>query len=147
MGRPTKDIDGELVRKLAAIGCTQADVAEFFDVSQSVISERFRSDFQLGRAESKISLRRAQWRSAMKGSDRMLVHLGKVYLGQTDRLDVTNNNAKTVFVIERAHNPRDRDLPNDVDAANQGLSYGPNDAVFVFPEKDEPPDVNENPRD
>jgi hypothetical protein len=83
----------------------------------------------------------------MQGSDRMLIHLGKVYLGQTDRLDVTNNNGNSVFLIERARNPRDRDLPIDVDAANQGLRYGPNDAVFVFPEKDEPPDVNENRRD
>jgi predicted transcriptional regulator len=49
VGRPLKPIDAEMVRKLAKIGCTQRDIAEFFDVSQSVISERFRSDFQLAR--------------------------------------------------------------------------------------------------
>ncbi len=81
MGRPAKPIDSELVRKLAKMGCTQGDIAEFFDCSQSVISERFRSDFNLGSAESKISLRRMQWKAARAGSVPMLIHLGKVYLG------------------------------------------------------------------
>ena len=45
---------------------------------------------RLSRAESKISLRCKQFQRAMQVSDRMLIHLGKVYLGQTDRLDVTN---------------------------------------------------------
>ena len=77
MGRPAKDIDADQVRKLAKLGCTQDEIADFFGVSASVISERFQSDFHVGCAESKISIRRAQWRSAMKGSDRMLIHLGK----------------------------------------------------------------------
>jgi transcriptional regulator with XRE-family HTH domain len=110
MGRPAKDIDAELVRKLAKNGCTQDEIADFFGVTQSVISERFRSDFHLGRAESRISLRRMQFKRAMQGSDRMLIHLGKVYLGQTDRLDVTSQSARTVVYIEKAYNPRDAEL-------------------------------------
>ena len=107
MGRPAKDIDAELVRKLAKIGCTQDEIADFFGVTQSVISERFRSDFHLGCAESKISLRRMQFKRAMQGSDRMLIHLGKVYLGQTDRVDVTSHGKTTVVYVEAANNPRD----------------------------------------
>jgi hypothetical protein len=90
MGRPAKPIDAEMVRKLARLGCTQEDIAEFFDCAQSVISERFRLDFQLGRVESRISLRRLQWKAARAGSSSMLIHLGKVYLGQISRLDVTS---------------------------------------------------------
>jgi hypothetical protein len=41
MGRPATDIDGDTVRKLAKLGCTQNEIADFFGVSQSVISERF----------------------------------------------------------------------------------------------------------
>lgn len=107
MGRPQKDIDGETVRKLAKLGCNQDEIAEFFGVTQSVVSERFRSDFHLGSAESKISIRRMQFKRAMQGSDRMLIHLGKVYLGQTDRLDVTSKGKPTVVYIEAAENPRD----------------------------------------
>ena len=105
MGRPAKDIDPEMVRKLAKLGCNQDEIADFFDTTQSVISERFRSDFQLGRAESKISLRRMQFKRAMQGSDRMLIHLGKVYLGQTDRLDVTTKGKASVVYFERVDNP------------------------------------------
>ena len=65
MGRPAKDIDAERVRKLAKLGRNQDEIADFFGVTQSVVSERFRSDFHLGRAESKISLRR----SAIQTSD------------------------------------------------------------------------------
>jgi hypothetical protein len=110
MGRPPKDIDGEMVRKLAQIGSTPKDIAEFFDCSQSVISERFRSDFQLGSAESKISLRRMQWKAARAGSVPMLIHLGKVHLGQSDRLKVTTDGSPTVVYIDRANNPRDAEL-------------------------------------
>ncbi len=47
----------------------------------------------------------------MKGSDRMLIHLGKVYLGQTDRLDVTSTGGTTqVVLVDRADNPRDAEL-------------------------------------
>jgi hypothetical protein len=107
MGRPATDIDDDTVRKLAKLGCTQDEIADFFGVTQSVISERFRSDFHLGCAQSKISIRRMQFKRAMQGSDRMLIHLGKVILGQTDRLDVTNKGERTVVYIEAANNPRD----------------------------------------
>jgi hypothetical protein len=107
MGRPAKDIDAELVRKLAKLGCTQDEIADFFGVTQSVISERFRSDFHLGCAESKISIRRMQFKRAMQGSDRMLIHLGKVYLGQTDWVDVTSQGKPMTIKVEYVDNPRD----------------------------------------
>jgi hypothetical protein len=151
MGRPAKDIDAELVRKLAKLGCTQDEIADFFGVTQSVISERFRSDFHLGCAESKISIRRMQFKRAMQGSDRMLVHLGKVFLGQTDRLDVTSKGARTVVYVEAADNPRDRpttDLESAIEAygyvrkaddsraqfASKG--FGDDDTVILLPAKD-----------
>jgi hypothetical protein len=115
MGRPPIQIDADQVRKLAKLGCNQDEIADFFGVTQSVISERFRSDFHVGRAESKISLRRMQFKRAMQGSDRMLIHLGKVYLGQTDRLDVTNQGARTVVYIEKANNPRDAEADGRAD--------------------------------
>jgi hypothetical protein len=54
----------------------------------------------------------------------MLIHLGKVYLGQTDRLDVTSQGARTVVYIEKASNPRDAELNGNGDA----------DTVFQIPE-------------
>lgn len=113
MGRPATPIDGELVRKLAKLGCTQEDIAEFFDCSHSVISERFRQDFHLGRAQSRISIRRAQMKRAMTGSDAMLIHLGRSVLGQTYKVDVTTKGTASVVYFERANNPRDADRELD----------------------------------
>lgn len=89
MGRPLKEIDAEEVYKLAKLGCTQVDIAEFFGCDEKTIRNRFSDDFRQGKEQGKISLRRYQWKRARAGSDPMLIHLGKTYLGQADRLDVT----------------------------------------------------------
>jgi len=52
MGRPAKDINPEMVRKLAKLGCTQEEIGEFVGCARSVISERFGSDFELGRVDN-----------------------------------------------------------------------------------------------
>jgi hypothetical protein len=126
MGRPAKDIDAESVRKLAKLGCTQEEIADFFDCAHSVISERFRQEFHVGRGESKISLRRMQWTAARGGSVAMLVHLGKVHLGQSDKLDVTSKGGRTVVRVEWANNPPDAE-PN---------GFGDDDTVIVLPAKE-----------
>ena len=89
MGRPLKDISADEVFDLASKGCTQEEIAGHFGCARSVIGERFRQDYQLGSAASKTSIRSMQFARARKGSDVMLIHLGKTYLGQTDRIDVT----------------------------------------------------------
>jgi hypothetical protein len=135
MGRPAKDIDAELVRKLAKIGCTQDEIADFFGVTQSVISERFRSDFHLGCAESKISLRRMQFKRAMQGSDRMLIHLGKVFLGQTDRLDVRGQGMPAIIRVEYVDRPCNEELPAADDTLLR-ISDNGRDTVLVLPAKE-----------
>jgi hypothetical protein len=116
VGRPPKDIDADQVFRLARLGLTQADIAEVFDVSQSVISERFRSEFTRARGHWKLSLRLAQWKRAKAGSDAMLIHLGKSVLGQTYKLDITaKGGLPTVVCFERAHNPRDAESDAELD--------------------------------
>jgi hypothetical protein len=87
-GRPRAPIDAEQVFKLAKIGCTQDEIADIFGVDQATISRNFSSEYARARAECKMSLRRAQYVRATKDrSDTMLVHLGKVYLGQGGSID------------------------------------------------------------
>ena len=107
MARPLKEIDGAEVFRLAKRGCTQAEIAGHFGCAQTTISGRFRSEFALGAAQAKTSIRSLQFKRAFKGSDVMLIHLGKVYLGQTDRLDLTSGD-KPLRYVDRAANPRDR---------------------------------------
>ena len=51
-------------------------------------------------AEEKVVLRRAQWEKAMDGDTRMLIFLGKQYLGQKDSPDMELNDLPTGFNVE-----------------------------------------------
>lgn len=90
MGRKPKDIDGESVYRLASYGCTQEEIADYFGCAHSTISARFRQEFTLGKATVRKNIRMWQIRRALKGSDVMLIHLGKHYCGQTDKNAATD---------------------------------------------------------
>ena len=85
MGRKPKDIDAEGVQKLASYGCTQEEIADYFGCDRAVISRRYSREFQLGKASVRKNIRLWQIRRALKGSDIMLIHLGKHYCGQIDK--------------------------------------------------------------
>ncbi len=107
MARPLAEVDADVVFKLAKIGCTQEEIGEFFGCDGSTISRRFSKEFYLGRAACKTSLRRWQMKRAHAGSDPMLIHLGKVYLGQSDKLDVTSGGSPvspTFNIVDNGRN-------------------------------------------
>jgi hypothetical protein len=116
MSRPLLAINEDEVMKLASYGCTQGEIADFFGCDQTTISRRFASAFDLGRANMKISIRKLQLRRARKGSDTMLIHLGKHYCGQTDRLDVTTAGQPIQVTFERIDNPRDHGISPPTEA-------------------------------
>ena len=51
-------------------------------------------------AEQKLQLRIKQWEKAMDGDTRMLIFLGKQYLGQKDSPDMELNDLPTGFNVE-----------------------------------------------
>jgi hypothetical protein len=117
MGRPLKDINADEVFDLASKGCTQEEIAGHFGCARSVISERFRHDYELGSAASKTSIRSMQFARARKGSDAMLIHLGKVYLGQSDKVDITSNGVSIQPIFERVANSRDEAIQSPTETA------------------------------
>lgn len=98
-GRPKKILTEEaikLVENLARIMCTEEEIATILDVSLDTLHNKendvlFRSAILKGRTVGKQSLRREQFRLAMKGNVKMLIWLGKQYLGQSDRLIPVDN--------------------------------------------------------
>ncbi len=119
MARPLKQIDAEQVFKLAQLGCTLAEIGEFFGCSDQTISNRFLADYELGKASQKTSIRRWQMKKGKAGCSTMLIHLGKTYLGQTDRVDVTSGD-KPLKYVDRAHNARDRAVEHANDNGHTG---------------------------
>jgi hypothetical protein len=62
--------------------------------------------------EEKLALRKKQWEMAMAGDVRMLIHLGKQYLGQTDNPPRQFNNpiSGVTFVDDLINDDGDIDL-------------------------------------
>ena len=85
MARPKKDINEDQVLKLARIGCTYQEMADFFSCDKSTLRNRFSDLIKEGHSEVKQSIRRAQIEVALKGNASMLIWLGKQVLGQRDQ--------------------------------------------------------------
>ena len=90
-GRPMKklnDVGAEIVRKLAAVMCTEEEIASVLEVSVEVLHTKlndgtFSEYYKSGKEAGKASLRRTQFELAKKNAT-MAIWLGKQYLGQRD---------------------------------------------------------------
>lgn len=83
-GAPKKELDEDLILKLASILCTVEEIAEICGCCKDVLERRYMHILEKGRAEGRSSLRRAQYQLAMQGNPAMLIWLGKVYLKQKE---------------------------------------------------------------
>ena len=98
-GRPRKEIDKRDFEKLCMLQCTRAEICSWFNVSEPTLidwckrtydGKDFLTVFNQKREGGKISLRRMQWQLAEK-SPAMAIFLGKNLLGQTDKVEQTQN--------------------------------------------------------
>ena len=88
MARPRKDIDPEQVAKMAAIGCSYAEIAAVMKCDPSTLTRRFAQVIKDGHEKLNASLRRSQYDVGVnKKNATMLIWLGKQYLGQTDKVE------------------------------------------------------------
>ncbi len=87
MARPKKQLDGELIEKMASWGCKTIEIAEHLRVSDDTITRNYAAELIKGRTALKTNLRQWQLRRAQAGSDTMLIWLGKQLLGQSDKLE------------------------------------------------------------
>ena len=95
-GRPRFNFSDKLslIRKLASIQCTDEEIAAGLGCSQDTLARGRKREPDLdaaileGRANGRMSLRRAQYRKAMEGNPTMLIWLGKQILGQRERVDI-----------------------------------------------------------
>jgi hypothetical protein len=83
-GETQQIVDPEEIVKLAAIGCTDREIAEWVGITESALRYNFNSELIKGKGQLIQSLRKAQIRTALDGNPTMLVWLGKNILGQSD---------------------------------------------------------------
>jgi len=84
MGRPVKEIDEDLLYKLAQIHCTMKEMVDIIGVSEDTLKRRYAGLIDKGKAEGKMRLRRKQIEVAMSGNPALLIFLGKSMLGQSE---------------------------------------------------------------
>jgi hypothetical protein len=83
-GATQQVVDPNEVTKLAAIGCTDREIAEWVGITEGTLRYNFNSELIKGKGQLVHSLRRAQIQTALSGNATLLIWLGKQYLGQTD---------------------------------------------------------------
>lgn len=85
IGRDKKIVPPDEVQKLAALGCTNRDIANFFGIAEDNIVRHFADYITKGREELKISLRRAMLNNACKNNNAAVqIFLAKNILGMSD---------------------------------------------------------------
>lgn len=89
-----KDVDQELVWKLACMMCTVKEIADVLGLGERQVANKFGDLIDKGRSEGRKALRRAQFEKAVADKDpRMLIFLGKQYLSQKDNPEDKDNSA------------------------------------------------------
>lgn len=96
MGRPAKEIDWDMLEKLAQFPMKQEDLAWLVGVCLDTLCTKVKekydmsfSDFLAKKgAKTKALLYEKQIELALKGNVTLLIWLGKQYLGQSDKQEV-----------------------------------------------------------
>lgn len=88
-GQPEKEIDLKQVEAICQLQVTDEELASVLGVSRKTIERRkerddFREAMERGRSKGLVSLRRAQYQTAIGGNATMLIWLGKIWAGQKD---------------------------------------------------------------
>jgi hypothetical protein len=98
MARPKKPVDEVLLKKLASIFCTTEQMAHMLNVSKDTLERRYAATIKEARSTGKMSLLRKQFEVAMAGNVGMLIWMGKQHLEQSDRMDQTSTEHKTISI-------------------------------------------------
>lgn len=93
VGRDKTIVPPADVEHFATLGCTDREIAKYFDISESTLRYNFSSFLIKGRHQLKTTLRQAQLKYALEGNATLLVWLGKNLLSQSDS-GMTNDDVR-----------------------------------------------------
>lgn len=95
----------EFVVSLSAIGCTIGEIAVALQMDVASLEAMYGDHIKRGEAIGKVSLRRAQFRSALSGNPQMLKHLGENLLDQRGRTELSTPPGRP-FEVSETLDPR-----------------------------------------
>lgn len=117
VGRNKIIVPPEEVEHQASLGCTDREIAAYFDVHENTLRYNFKEFLTKGRHNLKTSLRQAQLRVALDGNPTMLIWLGKNILSQQESGHASVDNRALPWTDEPVATPvLDEDFVEDTDA-------------------------------
>ena len=92
MGRPSKDVDKDVIAKLSQIGCTQEEIGSVVGISARTLNRRFADLVAENKNIGRASLRKKLWSKAMRGqgNEKLLIWLSKNELNMVDKVHTTS---------------------------------------------------------
>jgi hypothetical protein len=111
VGRNQVVVPPEEVEDLAAIGCTNTDIANWFGIDDSTLTYNFKQELTKGRENLKISLRRAMLKNACVNLNAAVqIFLAKNMLGMSDNGMVTDGSKVLPFTDDEDDKPSEEQL-------------------------------------
>lgn len=106
-GPPLKKIDWRAVGEAAKIFCTQEELAAIAGVCVETLETACKRELDIEfsdwidqkRVVGKASLRRKQFQTAMAGNVTMLIWLGKQWLAQKDKAELSANDTRPIYFL------------------------------------------------
>jgi hypothetical protein len=83
-GMNKRVVTPEEVFKLAALGCSDREIATWFDIAYETLRYNFSDIMAKGRQEMKTQLRHAMFKNALSGNAALQIFLAKNMLGMSD---------------------------------------------------------------
>ncbi|MDO8716396.1 MAG: hypothetical protein Q7J73_06265 [Dehalococcoidales bacterium] len=105
-GRPLKYVDFDKLNQLCGMQHTGEECAAIMGIDYDTLNAHiieagdesgFSEYYKKHCGSGKASLRRMQWKSAQNGNITMQIFLGKQYLGQVDKQEITGNMSHTLY--------------------------------------------------
>lgn len=113
-GMPRVQFDLKIVKKLCKLSCTDEELAAYFKCNVITVSrekkrnKKFAAAIIEGRDHGKLSLRRKQIKVAMTGNPTMLIWLGKQYLLQKEKHELSGPNGGPLQSAQKVIRVRSR---------------------------------------
>jgi hypothetical protein len=116
VGRDKKVVPPDMVQELAALGCRDTEIANFFGIAESSLRYNFSAELTKGREELKITLRRAMLKNATINMHAAVqIFLAKNILGMSDNNVESESNAPLPWVEADEELEIEEDVENEED--------------------------------
>lgn len=93
-GRPKKEVDVDILIKLAELQCNLQEISYVLGVHKDTIRRNYMEEYEIGKAQGKIKLRRAMFRNACENDNAAVqIFLSKNLLGYSDSPNNTDDDS------------------------------------------------------